>query len=245
MLGAVHLGARGQESLLLLESNSTISLRFLLHFDADAESMERGRGQVRRILEAAPVDRRTQGSQGAVHLTSIADEILANVSSPAIDDKTLALMKELGLDAFQRIVDAPSPSQFEEAVLSASIEFGGAALIQELHPRLVVYCAALETVLLKNPTEPITQNLGERLALFIREKPTERAEVLRVVRDAYGIRSRYVHHGIRSDDRTTMSAFSRLGLQFFLKVAKNSSRFRSTAAFLDHLDTLKMSGGPA
>jgi hypothetical protein len=29
-------------------------------------SMERGRGQVRRILEAAPVDRRTQRSQGAV-----------------------------------------------------------------------------------------------------------------------------------------------------------------------------------
>jgi hypothetical protein len=67
MLGAVHLRARGQESLLLLESNSTISLRLLLHFDAHAESMERGRGQVRRILEAAPVDRRTQRRERAVH----------------------------------------------------------------------------------------------------------------------------------------------------------------------------------
>ena len=63
MLGAVHLRARGQESLLLLESDSTIALRFLLHFDVHAESMERGRGQVRRILEAAPVDRRTQRAQ--------------------------------------------------------------------------------------------------------------------------------------------------------------------------------------
>jgi Apea-like HEPN len=181
----------------------------------------------------------------AGQLTSITDEFLADVSSPAIDGKTLALMKELGLDAFQRILDKPLRSEFEDTVLSASIQFGEAALIRELHTRLVVYCVALERVLLKSSTEPITQNLRERLALFVRDNLGERAEVLRTVRDAYAIRSRYVHHGARSDDLITMSEFSRLGLQFFLKAAKNSNRFASTAAFLDHLDALKMSGGPA
>jgi hypothetical protein len=107
----------------------------------------------------------------------------------------------------------------------------------------VVDCVALERMLLKNATEPITQNLSERLALFVREKPDERKDVLRTVRDAYAIRSRYVHHGLRSADRTTMSAFSRLGMQFFLRVAKSADRFPTTSQFIDDIDALNMSGG--
>jgi len=59
-VGAVHLRARGEQGLLFLQPDSTVSFRFLLHFDVHAEAVERRCGQVRRILEAAPVDRRTQ-----------------------------------------------------------------------------------------------------------------------------------------------------------------------------------------
>ena len=48
------------------ESDSTIALGFLLRLDGDAESVERGRRQVRRILKAAPVDRRTKRAQRTV-----------------------------------------------------------------------------------------------------------------------------------------------------------------------------------
>ena len=66
VIGAVHLRARSEQRSLLLQTDSPIAFRFLRHFDVDAESMERRRGQIRRILEAAPVDRRSQRCQRAV-----------------------------------------------------------------------------------------------------------------------------------------------------------------------------------
>jgi hypothetical protein len=52
--------------LFFLQSDSTVAFRFLLGFDVHAESVERRCRQVRRILESAPVDRRTQAAERAV-----------------------------------------------------------------------------------------------------------------------------------------------------------------------------------
>lgn len=93
---------------------------------------------------------------------------------------------------------------------------------------------------MKDSSEPITQNLADRLALFTKDGVEERKAVLGTVRAAYAIRSGYVHHGIRSDDKATIAMFSRLGVQFFLKLAKHVDRFATRSRFIEYVDGLKM-----
>src|SRR5713226_9486025 len=63
VFSAVHLGACGEQRLLLLLSDSSVAFGFLLDLDAHTESMERRCGQVRRVLEPAPIDRRAKRAQ--------------------------------------------------------------------------------------------------------------------------------------------------------------------------------------
>jgi hypothetical protein len=181
----------------------------------------------------------------ADRLTAMTDEVLGRVGAPVVNAESLKLMHEMGLTAFESILEKPERSRFEDEVLSATIEFGRGALIPELHSRLVIYCAALESILLRDANEPIVQNLAERLAVFLRDSVEQRKEVMSAVREAYSLRSRYVHHGLRSDDREAISRFGRLGMQFFLKVAKNVGPFLTRLAFVEHIDTVKLSGGKA
>jgi hypothetical protein len=145
----------------------------------------------------------------------------------------------LGLESFRAILAKSKRTDFEEDLLSATVEFGQASLVPELHLRIVVYCVALERMLLKNSSEPITQNLAERLALFTKDSPDRKA-VVSAVRAAYGVRSGYVHHGLRSDDKATLAMFSRIGVQFFLKLAKQADRFATRTQFIEYVDGLKM-----
>src|SRR5260370_24943200 len=57
---------------LFLDSDSTIAFSFLLGLDIHAESMERRCREVRRILKAAPVDRRSQRTRSAVQRRNLA-----------------------------------------------------------------------------------------------------------------------------------------------------------------------------
>ena len=50
VLGAVRLRARREQRLLFLQSDPAVAFGFLLCLDRHAESMERRRRQVRRIL---------------------------------------------------------------------------------------------------------------------------------------------------------------------------------------------------
>jgi hypothetical protein len=55
---AAHLRGCYEQRLFLMQSDATIALGLLLCFDRHSESVERRRRQIRRILEASPVDRR-------------------------------------------------------------------------------------------------------------------------------------------------------------------------------------------
>lgn len=80
------------------------------------------------VLFCEPADR----------LISTTDEILGQTAHPVLDTKTVTLMNEMGLESFRTILAKAKRTDFEEDVLSATIEFGQAALVPELHLRLIV-----------------------------------------------------------------------------------------------------------
>jgi hypothetical protein len=74
VLGRVHRRASREQRLFFLAMNAPIAFRFVSRSDADAETMEGRRAEQRRVLEAAPVDRRAKNAEDTVdrrHLVSL------------------------------------------------------------------------------------------------------------------------------------------------------------------------------
>src|SRR5688572_29914377 len=67
VFGRVHRQTRGEQCLLFVAVNPSIPLRLVAGSDADTETMKRTRREQRRILKAAPIDRRSQNAESTVH----------------------------------------------------------------------------------------------------------------------------------------------------------------------------------
>ncbi len=70
-----------------------------------------------------------------------------------------------------------------------------ASIATEVAHKLVFVVAAAESIFLRNASEPIQKNLGERMAFLIGEDVEQRKKVIQNVDEFYGIRSGLIHHG--------------------------------------------------
>ena len=134
-------------------------------------------------------------------------------------------------------------TDLEQALLTGMLTFGRAVLTSDNRERIIWYCAGLESILLRDNSEPILHNLSERLAMFTYDTVDERAAALKDVRKSYSLRSRFVHHGIEIEEGEVVARFARHGLRFFSRLAKNVSRFSSKYNLIDHIERMKLSGG--
>jgi hypothetical protein len=110
----------------------------------------------------------------------------------------------------------------------------------DLADRLVYIFAAMESLLLRNE-EPIQQNLGERMAFTIVSKEdTRRVEarraVIRNLKDAYALRSKFVHHGHGIDELETVRAFMTNAWVLFTSLTKTIHSFDTKEDLIDHLE---------
>ena len=122
------------------------------------------------------------------------------------------------------------------------VTFGRAALTPDPEEKMVWYCAGLESILLKDSSEPILHNLGERLAVFGYDTVDERAAALKDIRKAYSLRSRFLHHGVDITEGEIVAGFASHGLRFFSRLTKAVANFSSKREFLEHVDRVKLSG---
>jgi hypothetical protein len=173
--------------------------------------------------------------------TNISESLIDPPGPMTLDDEAVSFLLGAGLAELREIVSKVSRSDLEEAILSGVLLFGRGALTPDLRQRLVWYCAALESVLLKNTTESITQNLAERLAIGAYATLTERKQAISDVRAAYDLRSRFMHHGLDVEDGEVVVRFAKHGLRLFLQLAKNAARFQTKAQFFEHVETVKLS----
>jgi hypothetical protein len=174
--------------------------------------------------------------------SNISTALIDRPARALIDDEMREFLLGAGLSEVREIVAREKRTDLEQELLTGMVTFGRAALTPDLRERIVWYCAGLESILLKNSSEPILQNLGERLAMFAYDTIDERSAALADVRTAYSLRSSFAHHGVDIEDREAVNRFVRHGLRFFLRVAKNINRFSNKEQILDHIDRMKLSG---
>jgi hypothetical protein len=159
-----------------------------------------------------------------------------------IDHETWNVLEDAGFADVRAVLLRKQRTELENAVLAGMNTFGRAALTGDLRERLVWYCAGLESVLLKNPSEPVLLNLSERLAMLAYTSADERAAAVTHVREAYSLRSGFVHHGLDVLDREVVERFARHGIRLFLRLVRTVNRFGSKTELLDHLDRMKLLG---
>lgn len=145
-----------------------------------------------------------------------------------------------GLGILSQIAGREKQTEMESTILSMAFLYSKAAFTSDPMEKLVYMLSALESTLLRNESEPIQQNLAERLAFFTSQDLSERKAIIKNVRNVYGLRSKYLHHGHSSSDLEELSTFFVRVWIFYVQLVINSGHFKTKSEFLDAIDDLKL-----
>ena len=132
-------------------------------------------------------------------------------------------------------------TKFQETLLDALLLYSRSTREKDLAGKLVYTLVAMESVLLRNDNEPIQQNVGERMAFINANTVEERQRIIRNLKAAYTLRSRFIHHGHTIDQRETVWQFMISAWSLFTTLAKFSQRFETKDELIDHLEAMKLS----
>jgi hypothetical protein len=149
-------------------------------------------------------------------------------------------IRTMGLDAISRLLAAESLNEFEKAVLSSVLLYSKSAFTSDPLEKLVYVLSSLERILLKNENEPIQQNLAERIAIFSGDDLDARKRIIKTIKSAYSIRSRYLHHGHTHSELVEMSEFLTYARIFFVHLVANVARYSSKDDFIGAIDDRKL-----
>lgn len=149
-----------------------------------------------------------------------------------------------GLDAISHLLTKERRTEFQQDLLTALQLYAKSSLAKDVADKLVYILIALESLFLRDGSEPIVDNISERMAFFAGSTVAERKEIIRSVKKTYGLRSSYIHHGRRIDvdDLGVLEEFMLTAwrcLQALIVYATSDAA--SKTALLDALEEKKLS----
>jgi hypothetical protein len=157
------------------------------------------------------------------------------------DEEVSKNRRSFGFDNVSELLSSGRRSQFQDLLLDALLLYSRSTREKDLSGRLVYVLVALESVLLRNDSEPIQQNVGERMAFLIADTLEKRKAAIRNLKDAYALRSRFVHHGHTIDQLETVRRFLLDAWVLFLELAKSSRKYETREQLIDSLEAMKLS----
>lgn len=176
---------------------------------------------------------------GSVNITNgIMDK--ASAKTWFISKSDLNAFVKCGLGIISGIVVGDKVTDFESTVLNMALLYSKAAFTSDPLEKLVYMLSALEATLLRNENEPIQQNIAERLAFFISDNLEDRKDIIKNLKNVYGFRSRYLHHGHSSSELGELSKFFRNVWMFYVQLVTNARTFKEKNEFLNAIDDQKL-----
>ncbi len=150
-----------------------------------------------------------------------------------------ASLPELGT-----LVEDDGLTEFQRSIRSSILTYSKGMTLPDLNDRIVYTLSALEGLLLKNSSEPLQQNLAERVAFLLFKQAEARWDTVRNLRRVYDMRSKYIHHRVSLSDERQLETFVRNANLTLSLALKYSSRFTARADFISAIDHIKF-GGPS
>jgi hypothetical protein len=158
-----------------------------------------------------------------------------------LDNKTIENLFSAGLNILDKLLQLEERNPFQKKLLDSLILYSRSVVSKDIADKLVYILASLESIFLRNNSEPIQQNLGERIAFLIGDSMDKRKRITRVMRDIYGLRSRFVHHGVSINDYEKMREFMMYAWQAIISLIQISNSVQTMDDLLDELDDRKLS----
>ncbi len=165
-----------------------------------------------------------------------------NIANWSISNQDLRRLIAGGLNKAGCLLDETNLNQFQLKIRSSIITYTKGITLSEINDRLVYTLSALESLFLRNSSEPIQQNLGERMAFLVTKIGKERIDIVKNVRNIYNMRSQYVHHRVSAIEEESLQEFiliARTALWISLQQIDN---FETIESFHDAIDELKFGG---
>lgn len=159
-----------------------------------------------------------------------------------ISNESVSEFRKLGLAFLHAALASTVRTEFQTTALDSLFLYTRAATRAELTDRLVYVFAALEGLLLRSQSEPIAISIGDRLGFALEQSAEKRQEIVKIVRDAYELRSRVVHHRAQVSDVEALRKFFQCAWRFFVLVVLPAlPRFKAKGEFLAEIDRVKYS----
>ena len=164
---------------------------------------------------------------------------MSEVDNWIISRANLNDLQQYGLDEVAALLDADELSDFQRAVRSSLLAFSRATTFPEMADRLVFAFSAIEGLMLRNASESIQQNVGDRVAFLTQTDPSKRQRVVENFREAYRMRSQYIHHRLTElDVRELDEAFTNIRAAISSAVS-NANFFKTKDDFLAAIERKK------
>lgn len=176
-------------------------------------------------------------------LDKIIDQIIDKTSALRwrLDQSMIIEIQKTGLAKISSLMASETLTEFEQSVLNSIFLYSKAAFTSDPVEKVIYILSALESILLKNETEPIQQNLAERIAVFTSEKLDERKSIIKLTKRVYNIRSKYLHHGHNFSELDCISNFMMQVWKFYMYLLYNLKKFLNKNEFINFIDDHKLS----
>lgn len=158
-----------------------------------------------------------------------------------IDDEQLSLLQNAGLEILSDILTIENRTEFHQRLLSSLKWYSNSSLMKNPSDKLVYIFVALESFLLRNKDEPIQNIMGEAMAFFISSNRQERVSIVTNLKEAYRLRSKFVHHGKTIEDLKILREFMLNAWTFFSLLIQNAKRFDNIEQFFKEIEDIKYS----
>ena len=159
----------------------------------------------------------------------------------ALRSAQIAAIRQAGLDKLALVLEKPDKTDFQSDVLGSLLLYSRSSLTKDISGKLVYIFAAMESILLRDTTEPIQQNLADRVAFLVSQDADRRMEVANLLKKVYGLRSSFVHHGRQITDLELLKNFMKTAWDFFHRLIRNIDQFPTKKDLLDTIDRMKFS----
>lgn len=160
-----------------------------------------------------------------------------------ISEQVAIYYTKFGLLNISRILKKPIQmrSEMEKRLLTAVNFFGKAVQDKDPVDAFLKTTIAMETLLVRDNTEPITGNLSERTAFLLKDTLDGRLELRRLVTTLYGTRSRIAHHGSTDEAMASLQTIQNICFDLLYKVTSIIDKYETIRNLVGWIDELKFS----
>lgn len=155
----------------------------------------------------------------------------------ATNQPILRRMFQLGLTKLSELLKTENITEFEELIFNAIYTFSKALSYLNFHEKLVFILSSAEIVFLKG-NEPIQHSVGQRLGFFVFDDAQKRKGVVNLVKDAYEIRSKFLHHGHFSYDYHLLSELQLTIWKALRNMIFLTDKFKEKKDFIGYIEDI-------